>query len=109
MDVRITARHCSITDSVREVAQARVARLTRFEPRAAAAEVQFTNDSPAKRVEVRLHVPGAAQFQAHGLGDSFRSALDRSVEHLERQLRRRRARVRNHQGGRPVETLSLEP
>ncbi|MGH7445653.1 MAG: ribosome hibernation-promoting factor, HPF/YfiA family [Longimicrobiales bacterium] len=108
MDVRITARHCSITDSVRDIAQTRVSRLSRFEPRITAAEVQFTDENAFKHVEVRLSVPGTAQVQAQGAGDSFRSALDRSVERLERQMRRRHARRGDRRSARTIDTLGAE-
>ena len=108
MDVRINARHCSITDSVREVAHARVSRLTRYEPRAAAAEIQFSEENAFKHVDVRVSVPGAEPMLAHGTGDSFRSALDRSVDRLQRQLRRRRVRVRERHGQRLADQVSAE-
>lgn len=108
MDVRINARHCSITDSVREVAHARVSRLKRFEPRAAAAEIQFSEENAFKHADVRVSVPGAEPLQAHGEGDSFRSALDRSVQRLQRQLRRRRARVRERHGPRAVDVAGSQ-
>lgn len=108
MDVRITARHCSITDSVRDIAQTRVSRLSRFEPRITAAEVQFSDENALKQVEVRLSVPGTSMVQARGAGDSFRTALDRSVERLERQMRRRHSRRRDWHGERTADALGAE-
>jgi putative sigma-54 modulation protein len=92
MDVRITARHCTITDSTRDLARRRVERVTRFQPRATAAEVLFSEESAFKHAELRMTVPGGAQLHAHGEAATFRSALDRAAERLERQLRRRRGR-----------------
>jgi ribosomal subunit interface protein len=107
MDVRITARHCSIPDAVREAAQTRVERLTRFEPRAGAVDLQFSEANALKQVDVRVGVPGASQFQAHGEGESFRTALDRALDRLQRQLRRRRVRRLERQGQRTADALSV--
>lgn len=109
MDVRITARHCSITDSTRALTDARVSRLTRFEPRVAAADVLFSDDGGSRRhVEMRVSVPGAAVIQAHGEADSFRAALDRAADRLERQLRRRHSRRRSHRAIPTSEALGAQ-
>jgi putative sigma-54 modulation protein len=108
MDVRITARHCSITDSTREFAETRVSRLTRFEPRVRAAEVLISDDAGSRHAEVKVAVPGASLMQAHGEADSFRAALDRAVDRIERQLRRRHGRRRTHRATRTSEALSAQ-
>ena len=95
MDVRISARHCTITDNTRDHAQSRVQRVTRFEPRATAAEILFSQENAFKHAEIRVTVPGGSQVQSHGEAETFRSALDRAAERLERQLRRRRGSIRD--------------
>jgi len=92
MDVRISARHCTITETTRDFARKRVERMTRFEPRTAVAEILFSEENAFKHVEIRMSVPGGAQMHARGEADTFRSALDRAAERLERQMRRRRTR-----------------
>lgn len=92
MDVRISARHCTITETTRELARKRMQRMTRFEPRAAAAEILFSEVNAFKQAEIRLSVPGSAPMHARGEGDTFRSALDRAAERLARQVRRHRTR-----------------
>ncbi len=106
MDIRITARHCSVPDALRDTAQSRVSRLTRYEPRANAADVQFSEENAFKHVDVRVSVPGATQLHARGEGHSFRTALDRAVARLQRQLRRRRVRTIERQGVRTADVLS---
>ncbi len=103
MDVRISARHCTITDSMRDLARRRLERLTRFEPRASAAEVLFSKENAFRHAEIRMSVPGGAQLQSHGEAESFRSALDRAAERLERQLGRRRVRRRERRATPAVE------
>ena len=96
MNVSISTRHCSVSERTRTEAQERLERLQRFEPRLANAEVEFDNDHGTKHVETRIFVAGSHSIVAHGSGDTFRTALVRSVDRLARQLRRRRDRVRDH-------------
>jgi ribosomal subunit interface protein len=96
MEVTITARHCTVPPATRRAALLRLNRLQRFEPRGATAIVNFESDHGEKHVEARLSVHGRPAVIARGSGPNFRVALDRSVEKLERQLRRNRARIRNH-------------
>ncbi|MHB1170867.1 MAG: ribosome hibernation-promoting factor, HPF/YfiA family [Longimicrobiales bacterium] len=105
MDVRISARHCTITDSTRDLARRRIERVTRYEPRASAAEVIFSEENTFRQAEVRVTVPGGSQAHAHGEGATFRSALDRAAERLERQLRRRRARSRDRRAAPITEAI----
>lgn len=103
MDVRIIARHCTVTDSTREIARSRVARLSRYEPRVNVAEILLSEDGGSKHAEVRVAVPGAAHMQAHAHADTLRSALDRAVARMERQLRRRHGRRRTRRATRTTE------
>ncbi|HEY0672443.1 MAG TPA: ribosome-associated translation inhibitor RaiA [Longimicrobiales bacterium] len=96
MNVSISARHCSVSERTRTEAQERLRRLQRLEPRLANAEVEFDDDHGTKQVETRIFVNGSHSIVAHGSGDTFRTALDRSIDRLTRQLKRRRDRIRDH-------------
>jgi putative sigma-54 modulation protein len=95
MDIRFTARHCTISDAMRRRAQERLEALTRFEPTLASTDVLFSLDHGAQRVEARLHCRGQV-LQASAGGDGFQIALDACLERAERQLRRRRDRITDH-------------
>jgi ribosomal subunit interface protein len=96
MQVNITTRHCSISERTRSEAEERIQKLQRFEPRLDNVVVEFDDDHGTKQVETRVFLAGSHSIVAHGTGDTFRNALDRSIDRLERQLRRRRDRVREH-------------
>ena len=100
MDVRLTARHCSISDSLRRRATERLEALTRFEPSLSAADVRLASDHGSPVAEVRLHCRGQA-LQASAGGDTLQVALDTAVERAERQLRRRRDRITDHKAAAP--------
>ena len=93
MNVTITARHCEIPDSLRDVAERHVQRLGRYNPRLAGADVTFERERVDHAVEIRLAVAGEPALVAHGAGATFKSALDRGVHRASRQLRRARERT----------------
>lgn len=107
MDVTITARHCTIAGSVRERAEARVARLSRYEPRMSAGHVIFEEEGSERRAEIRVAVDGAPMQVAKGDGDSFRAALDRALDRITRRLKREREKRVDHQAP-PVNELGIE-
>lgn len=102
MDVRLSARHCSISDTLRRRASERLEALRRYEPTLTAADVRFASDHGSALAEVRLLVRGSA-MQASAAADSFNAAFESAVQRAERQLRRRRARVTDHKAAAAVE------
>jgi ribosomal subunit interface protein len=109
MDVTITTRHCTVPEPTRRLAEQRISRITRLEPRAATALIAFQTDHGEKQAETRVAVHGGGVLAAHGAGSTFREALARSVERLERQLRRRRERSLQRRPSPPQVTETLEP
>jgi ribosomal subunit interface protein len=105
MNVSITTRHCSVSERTRSEAAERLQRLQRYEPGLANAEVEFDDDHGTKQVETRIFVTGSHSIVAHGSGDTFRTALDRSIDRLTRQLKRRRDRVREHKAPKLSESV----
>ena len=107
MQVNITTRHCSVPERVRSEAEERVQRLHKYEPGVQDAVVEFDTDHGDKKVETRVYVAGTHSIVAHGTGESFRSALDQSIDRITRQLKRRRERVRDHKSV-PLSELTSE-
>ena len=103
MRVQVAARHCEIPDSVRTRAEEQIARLSKYDPRFASAEVTFHEEKRLRRVEVILSIHGGEPVVARGEGDEFRSALDKVVDRLGRILRRQRGQKKDHQGPRIAE------
>jgi ribosomal subunit interface protein len=94
--VSITERHCHVPDSVRRKTEQLVAALSKYEQRASAADVIYTEEKHVRKVEVIVHIDGAPHVAARGEGGDFRSALDSVVERLSRMLRESRERRRDH-------------
>lgn len=97
MHVILSARHCEIGDELRDLIEHRFGNLERFEPRATRAEVTVTAERLRYEVEALVSVDGDERVYGRADADEIRSAVDRVVEKLGRQLRRRHGRRRDHQ------------
>jgi ribosome-associated translation inhibitor RaiA len=88
MQTTITARHCEISDGLRERALAVVDRLGAIAPRAMESTVVFGS-------------AGGEILVARGEGTDHRTALDRAEERLRRQLERASTRPRRSRPSEP--------
>jgi ribosomal subunit interface protein len=94
MDVKITARHCTVSDSVRQRASERLRRLHRYEQRITSAELIFQEEGVVKRAEARLDRAAGPRVIATGSGAAFGPALEQAMDRLARRLRRQREQQR---------------
>jgi ribosome-associated translation inhibitor RaiA len=99
MRTTITARHCEVSDELRARARELVGRLAKVAARPHDAQVLFLEDHGAATAEVRLHTARGQVYVGSAAGTDHRSALDRAVARVRRQLdktpaRRRRTVVR---------------
>lgn len=105
MRTTITARHCEISDSLRERAITVVERLGNLASRPMEMTVVFDADGLKQTVELRLHVARGEILVAKGDGTDHRSALDRAEDKLRKQVERasrRPRRARSAQSNNPL-------
>lgn len=108
MRVQITTRQCTVPSEVLERTKSQIESLSKYEPRATAAELVYAEERHSRSVEAIVHIDGAEPVVAHGDGAEFRSALDQVVDRLRRRLRRQRSRRRDHQAPPLAERLGGE-
>jgi ribosomal subunit interface protein len=94
MQTTITARHCEITDAIRERALTVVERLGSIATRPMEASVVFDTDGQQQTAELRLHLATGDLLVAGGEAADHRTALDRAEEKLRKQLEKASARPR---------------
>ncbi len=92
MQVTYSSPRCTVPEPVLRLAEDQFRKLKKYETRLHSADLRFDIDHGLHRVEARLTVTGSSLIVAHGTGDSFRTAVDKIVDRLSRQLRRRRER-----------------
>lgn len=102
MNVTISARHCSIPDTLRSATETRMRRLARYHARIAQIEVIFDGAHDSHSIEARAFIDGSPTAVAKTESTSFRFGLDEVADRLARQLKRRRERKRRHRAGGSV-------
>jgi ribosomal subunit interface protein len=101
----ITARHCEISDLLRERAVSVVERLENLASRHMDSTVVFDTDGIEQTVEIRLHVARGEVLVARAGGVDHRTALDRAEEKLRRQVERATSRPRRTRSAQPDNPL----
>jgi ribosomal subunit interface protein len=95
MEVTINTRHTSVPESIRNQSLIRLQRLLRFNPRVLGATAVFSSEGSERQLDVRLTIKGGSPVLGRGHGPTFRTALDRAIDRLEAQLKRRNPRHRS--------------
>ncbi len=104
MQTTITARHCEISDALRERALTVVERLGNFATRPIEATVVFDAEGVRRTAELRLHVPRGEVLVAKAEAEDHRTALDRAEDKLRRQVEKASALPRR---SRPSQAIPL--
>jgi ribosomal subunit interface protein len=94
MRTTITARHCDISDALKERARSVVERLGSIATRPVESAVVFDVEGLVQTAELRLHLSRGEVLIAKGEAADHRSALDRAEERLRRQLEKASTRPR---------------
>lgn len=86
MRTTISARHCEISDELRQRAEAVLQRLMPLVNRPVDGTVVFDVAAQLSTVEIRIHSSAGELFVASGEEKDHRSALDRAEDKVKRQL-----------------------
>lgn len=108
MNVIVTARHCDLSDDMREAIDRQFENLLRFEPRASRAEVTLTGRKNGFDAEALVSVDGARGVHGRADAADLKAAVDGLAQKLAVQLRRRREKRRDHQAP-PMDELFGDP
>ena len=97
MEVTVTGKHIDITDPIRQYAQEKIGRLTKFYDRITSVQaIADRYDSHRYQVELVAHVEGHEHFVATAQNDDLYACLDETVDKMGRQLHDYKDKLRNH-------------
>jgi len=88
MKTTVTARHCEITDELRDRALEVMNRFEKLSPHALDGDVVFDVGPEGQSAELRLHVRRGQILVGTGVAGDHRTALDRAEDKLRKQLER---------------------
>ena len=95
MQVVITARHLTLTDSMKERIEAKTGKLLKFYNRVKQIEVIVEKHDTNCQMECIVRAEPSIEIVAHSTAEDFLTALDLLVDKLERQLSDHKERFRN--------------
>jgi len=95
VQISVTGRHVDITEPMKEYAQEKAAKLTRYYDRIERIEVIVDQESNRQNVEMVVRADHKNTFVAQVESKDFYEALDRVIDKIERQLIRHKERFRN--------------
>jgi len=101
MDIITTARRFEITPEVREHTRKRLEKLERYMDGVEEAHLVLTTEKYRQIAELSVHVRGT-EISSREQSDDMLTSIDRVVGRAERQLRRFKARRKDHKGRRRV-------
>lgn len=111
MDVTVTGRRCSVSDSLREHVETRLHSVERLQDRAIRAEVEFTatdvKGSPDQAIEAEITLRSKGPVvRAEGTADEKAAAFERAFERLKTQIRKASDRRKDHHGLRSTAEMA---
>ena len=98
MQLTVTFRHMEPSEQLKEYSREKLARLEKYLDAVVEAEVVMTVEKFRRRVEV-LIVSDGLKIKAEEETEDMYSAIDMVADKLEKQVKRRREKMKTHKGG----------
>lgn len=96
MQVSITGRHLNVTDNVKAHVEEKLERCLGVFPRIESIRVILDTEARDNVSEVVIQGSNHIRVTAKEKSDNLYDAIDRSIEHAERQMRKQRDKVQDH-------------
>ena len=96
MQVSITGRHITVTDNVKSHVEEKLERCLGVFPRIESIHVILDEEKLNKVSEIVIQGANHIRVTAKEKSENLYDAIDRSIEHAERQMRKQRDKVQDH-------------
>ncbi len=106
MKININGLHMDIGDSLRESVQNSLpGSISKYSESPISADVTFSKEQHEIKCDCSVHLSTGMRVQASGRGGDAYAAFDQTCERLEKQLRRYKRRLKDHNRKLPVEKI----
>ena len=92
MKITIVGRQLNVWDEMKATIEAKLGKLGKYFDDSCSATATLSSTKKEKCMEITI-VAGSTIFRSEIRSDTFRNALDRAVEHIERQIRKNKTRL----------------
>ena len=97
MKVRVSGKQIEIGTALPEHVRERIEiTLTKHFDGGAEAHIVFSHEGPGYRADCTTHLDSGVVIKAHGDANDAHRAFEVALDHLEKQIRRYKRRLRNH-------------
>ena len=96
MQVSITGRHVNVTDNIKAHVEEKLERCLGVFPRIESIRVILDEEKLNKIAEVVIQGSNHIRISAVEKSENLYDAIDRSIEHAERQMRKQRDKAQDH-------------
>lgn len=97
MKVRVSGKRLEIGNALPEKVRSRLAVvIEKHFTRGAEATVVFSHEGSGFRADCTTHLDAGVVLKAEGVDGNVHRAFDAALEHLEKQIRRYKRRLKNH-------------
>lgn len=94
VDVRITGRHMSVTNAMKEYAAEKSQRLERYYDQIQDVEIVIDNEGDRRLVEMIIHARRGGRFVGHTEHEDAYAAVDLLIDKMERQLTKQKEKLK---------------
>jgi putative sigma-54 modulation protein len=108
MNISTTARHYDLAPALKDYTEEKVQHLKRYFDHIVNAHVVFSLEKYRHKVEITLHVNGR-DFASEEESDDMYVSVDRSIEKLERQLKRHKDKIKRRKSQQSVADIAGDP
>ena len=96
MQVSITGRHVNVTDNIKAHVEDKLERCLGVFPRIESIRVILDTENRDQVSEVIIQGSNHIRITAEEKSENLFDAIDRSIEHAERQMRKQRDKIKDH-------------
>ena len=109
MQITVTGQQIDVGDALRGRVEQRLSNgVSKYFDRAIDAHVAFSHEGAMFRTQIRVHVGKGLEWESHADESDIFASFNAAVEHLEKQLRRRKRKLRDHHKGGDGESVADE-
>jgi len=108
MNISTTARQYDLAPALKDYAEGKVQHLKRYFDHIVNANLVFSLEKYRHKVEITLHVNGK-DFVSVDESDDMYVSVDRSIEKLERQLKRHKDKIKRRKSQQSVSDVTTQP
>ncbi len=101
MKIKIAERHVTLTDSLRSHIQHKTEGLSRFYDRIISIDVILSVEKERQIADFHAHLTNKKRIHAHEESPDMYASIDAALDHLKRQLVKRKDQLRSRTSGEP--------